>query len=1220
MNNWFYRTYQAISNNRVWSLLGLLLLLAGLIFLVSKIKFEEDISKLIPSNSKTQRVQKILKSVNFTDKIIVNIKRQPDGSIEDLVNYGTEFIASLEDSASEFIKNVQGKVAEEDIDATLDFLYQNTPLFLNDSDYNTIRQKLSADSIEAITNSNYKTLLSPSGIVAKKSILRDPLGISFMALEKLQQLGIGDQFILKDGFLLSKDEQNILLFISPAFSSSESSQNEKFAKKLYEIQNELNGKFNSKIESEYFGAALIAVANAQQIKKDIQFTVGIALILLVVIFIIFYKKILIPFILFAPTLFGGLLSIAILYLIRTEISAISLGIGSVLLGVTLDYSLHILTHIRNNESIKGLYRDIAKPILMSSLTTALAFLCLLFIDSQALQDLGIFAAVSVLGASVFALLFIPQVYKGVAKEKIKFTFLDKVASYKFHKNKWFVAVITILIVLSAFTYNDVIFNKDISKLNYEPPAATKAKENLDALTNIASKSMYLASYGNTTEAALQANDSVFKRLQILKEKGTIISFSSIGGVLHSEATQNRKIRDWKQFWNPSTFQQTKANFIESGTELGFKPTTFSGFYSLLESDFKPLIPEDFRAITTFSMDDFISEDEGLSTVTSLVKVDEEHIEELRDAFKDSTNTLAIDRKELNETLLGNLKNEFNSLIRYSLLVVFLVLLFFFRSLSLCLVTVIPIFLTWTITIGVMGLLGLEFNIFNIIISTFIFGLGIDYSIFITIGLLKENRTGQKALATHKTSIILSVITTILGVGVLIFAKHPALYSISIVSIIGIFSAMLVSFIIQPLLFHLFIGNSKKRPVALRILIHSALSFGYYGFGGLCLSIFSVVFMPLIPINKKVKMRVFHKVISKFMKSVLYSNPFITKEIINEGKETFGKPGIIIANHSSVLDILSIGMLHPKIIFLVNDWVYNSPIFGKAVQMAGFYPVSGGIENGVEKLKVKVEQGYSLMAFPEGTRSTTNKIRRFHKGAFFLAEQLNLDLIPVIIHGNSEALPKGSFIIRDGSVTLKILNRIKLSDTSFGTRYKDRTKNISAYFKKEFDKMRFEIEGPTYFHAFVKLDYRYKGDALYKRVSKDLDERKETYKKVIDRIGKDSRIINISDGEGQLDLLLLLDGANRRICTYIEDETTRAIVKNSFVTNHYNRIVFAASKQEAFAFDANILIINKEDKDVSAILKGEKSYASLNIENNNFFGADIVFENHKLIIFKQKTNI
>ena len=125
---------------------------------------------------------------------------------------------------------------------------------------------------------------------------------------------------------------------------------------------------------------------------------------------------------------------------------------------------------------------------------------------------------------------------------------------------------------------------------------------------------------------------------------------------------------------------------------------------------------------------------------------------------------------MNETFLGTLKNDFNRLVLYSSIVVFLLLLFFYKSLSLTLVTVIPIALTWLLTIGTMGFFGIEFNIFNIIISTFIFGLGIDYCIFITNGLLQEHRTGEKALPTHKTSIILSVITTILGVGVLIFCK------------------------------------------------------------------------------------------------------------------------------------------------------------------------------------------------------------------------------------------------------------------------------------------------------------------------------------------------------------------------------------------------------------------------------------------------------------------
>src|SRR5690606_4772140 len=191
--------------------------------------------------------------------------------------------------------------------------------------------------------------------------------------------------------------------------------------------------------------------------------------------------------------------------------------------------------------------------------------------------------------------------------------------------------------------------------------------------------------------------------------------------------------------------------------------------------------------------------------------------------------------------------------------------------------------------------------------------------------------------------------------------------------------MLISFSVQPLLFKLFIGSQTKRPITPRMFLHSLFSFGYFGLGGILLSIYSSIAIPLLPITKKIQMGWFHKVISKFFKSVLYTNPFVKKKILNESGEDFSKPAVIIANHTSFLDILAVGMLHPKICFLVNDWVYNSPVFGKAVRRADFYPVSSGIENSLKPLTKKIKQGYSLMAFPEGTRSQSNKIRRFHKG-------------------------------------------------------------------------------------------------------------------------------------------------------------------------------------------------------------------------------------------------
>ncbi len=802
MAKFFLSFYNLIQKRKSISKLALLLILGVLIWMVSTIKFDEDIAKLIPTNSENEQLQKVLKTVQFADKIIVNIERGKKGSSDDLTEYATRFLDSLSEHSNEFIKDIQGKIEDESIFETLDFVYNNAPLFLNEEDYLKISNKTHPDSIAKITENNYKTLISPSGIVAKKIIIKDPLGISLMAIQHLQQLGVSDSFTLKDGFLISKDEQHLLLFITPKYPSNNTTANAFFSEQLYQLRDQLNTVFKDKITGSYFGGPLIAVANAQQIKSDIQITVTIAMILLMTVFVVFYKKLTIPITLFVPTIFAGLLAIAVLSVIRTEISAISLGIGAVLLGVTLDYSLHILTHIRNNETMEELFESVSKPILMSSLTTALAFLCLLFVDSRALQDLGVFAAISVIGASVFALIFIPQAYKGTKQNTSTTTFFDKMASYDFHKNKILIAAIIGLLVLSAFTYQRVTFNKDISKLNFQPEAIKSAEASLDQLINISSKSLYVIAFGTNENEVLETNDAIFDQLQNLEKNQNILSFNSVAALVSSNKKQLEAIQIWDHFWTPEIRQQTQLNLVENGKKLGFKPTTFQEFYDLLNHKFSPLTIDEYKKINVIPIDDFIAKDGDFMTVSSVVNVDESQIQNVKNAFKDRPNTLVIDRQAINETLLGHLKDDFNTLLIYCFIAVLLLLFLFYRNIRLTLVTVIPIIITWFITIGIMGFFHLEFNIFNIIISTFIFGLGVDYSIFMTNGM----QSGTSSMATHKTSIILSVLTTILGVGVLIFAKHPALHSLATISIIGILAAMIISFVVQPILYRLLISE------------------------------------------------------------------------------------------------------------------------------------------------------------------------------------------------------------------------------------------------------------------------------------------------------------------------------------------------------------------------------------------------------------------------------
>ena len=283
--------------------------------------------------------------------------------------------------------------------------------------------------------------------------------------------------------------------------------------------------------------------------------------------------------------------------------------------------------------------------------------------------------------------------------------------------------------------------------------------------------------------------------------------------------------------------------------------------------------------------------------------------------------------------------------------------------------------------------------------------------------------------------------------------------------------------------------------------------------------------------------------------------------------------MLIANHSSFLDILIMGMLHPKCIYLVKDHVYHSKVIGPAAQLHGAYPVSGGIEEGEDFLRKKFDQGFSIIAFPEGTRSSSNKIGRFHKGAFYLAERFGLDILPVIIHGCSEVSPKGSFIIRDGSINVELLPRISPDDPRFDRSYSKRPKEIGQYFRSEFRRMRDRIEGPSYWHKLILENYRFQGDAIYRQVKRDLKEQGETYAAILDAIGEKDSIVHLSRDFGQLDLLLALDSVDRKLFTYLEKPEAHDVLKNNYLTHNYSRITVLESLEEVWTHPAKVLIVD-----------------------------------------------
>ncbi|MDG4650838.1 MMPL family transporter [Chryseobacterium arthrosphaerae] len=1187
------------------------------VFFASKINFEEDINQIIPKNEKSDLTAKVLKQLNFSDKIIVIIENKSNEDSFQLSETADTFLQKTE-PLQKYISSVQGKVNDNEISETFDFVSQNLPLFLNTEDYREIDRKIRKDSIARQVENNYISLASPTSLVTKEFIKKDPLGLTFLGIRKLNALNISKDFKLEDSYIVTKDGKNLLLFIDPKNKSNNTKANEFFVDQLNIIKDSLNKQFKGKTEISYFGSPVIAVANAQQIKKDIQNTVVISMTVLLVLLIYYFRNFFTPIIVFLPTVFSVLLALLVLYFIKDKISAISLSVGAILIGITIDYALHILTHYKHNNNIEELYKEITQPIILSSATTAVSFLCLVFVRSEALKDLGLFAAITVILSSFTALIIVPQLYKPKEKgENLNTNFIDKIGSYPYEKNKPLIIGCSVIILACLFGFRHVGFNEDIGDLNYIPKELKISEAKLQKLSDITSKSIYTISYGNSEEEALARNSELSSFLEKEKKQGKILSYNSIGSVVLSEKDQQKKIEEWNNFWNGNKKNETISELIGNGNKLGFNSSAFDNFNQVLNKNYTTLSLKDYEKVKALQISEFMSNENGFYTVSNVVKVDETK----RDAFiKDiekKHDALAIDRQQMNENFLGLLKRDFNTLINYSLLAIILTIIVFFRNFELTILTMFPIVLTGVVTAGILYFLGLELNIFSTVVCTLVFGVGDDFSIFLTQAMQKEHTTGKNELPTYRISIILAVFTTILSIGSLIFAKHPALHSLALVALIGMFSVIVITSTLYPFWFRFFITNRAKKglsPITLRLFLSAVFSFLYYGLGGMIFSAFGSLF---IKNTKGRTLDIIKLILARFLTSVLYSNPFVRKRVIRNTAEDFSKPAVIIANHTSFLDTLAIAMATHKIIYLVNDWVYQSPVFGKLVRALGFYPVSQGIENGMEKLKEKIDQGYSLVVFPEAERSYTNDVKRFHKGAFYLAEQFNLDVLPLYIHGNSEVLPKGDFIIYDGSITVKVGNRISREDMSFGKNYSERTKKINAYYREEFAQLRKEIEDENYFKKMLFLSFLYKDTDVVKEVKKDFNANKSVYFELNKHISNDATILHIADDYGQKDVLLTLYQAGRRIFSLIKNDDKRATAAHNYLVKR--RKIHYIEELSEINKNIDVLLVSDDTFTVSTIQQLPETIIFVNTTNtlSESENYTLEFSSESIKVFKTK---
>jgi 1-acyl-sn-glycerol-3-phosphate acyltransferase len=1138
-------------------------------FFATQLKLESDLTAMMPKDPTKKDVTSVLTNNKSLDKIIVSVSLN-DSTITDpdlLTSYIDDFETevTLLDT-THLISQIEAKQNDEQLSDIVQAIQSNLPFILTDQDYIKIDSLIDKNQIPLTLEQNYRTLASPGGIAMKQLLLKDPIGISNLAFKKLSDLQLDENTTLYDGYIMSKDDHHATFFLHTTYPSSNTKQNEGLSVLIDNVKSKLQQQEQYKsIACDYFGGQLVAAGNSVQMRADTQLTLSITLALLLLLFIFFFKNIFAPFQIMIPVIFGGLFSMAMMYLLREKVSIMALGASSVILGIAVNYSLHFMSHLRHAGSKEETIRELTEPMTIGSFTTIFAFLSLLLVHTPVLQELGLFTAFNLIGSSICTLVFLPHFINIDTTHPTKDSWLDKLSLFHPNKNKWIVLSIVVLTIVLSFFFNDVKFNEDMMKMNFMTPALKHSQQVINDRNAESLNSVFHVSEGKTLEDALRQNESSLQKLNELKDKGLIRKYNSISQFVLSDSLQQARLNTWNTFWTNEKKSRVINQLRLDGAKVGFAPSAFDGIESILQTTY---IKTDSTYSTVFKslFKDLIIQENGTTKLMILIKTRQENRTQLFDAFAQDKSGYLTDRQLITSQFVSFIKDDFYKILALTSMIVFFTILISYGRIEIALISFIPMVVTWICILGLMALFKIEFNIINIIISTLIFGLGDDYSIFITDGLIEKYKYGKQKINSIKTSIYLSAITTMIGLGILIFAKHPALKSIALVSVIGIASILFVSQTLQPLLFNFMIqnrANKKQHPFTLWSFLKTIYAFAYYAIGCTLVTIVGFVLTKCIPFAKDKMKYAYHVVISKMMWSLLYMMANVRKRFFNKENADFTTPSVIIANHASFLDLLRIISLHPKILLLTNKWVWRSPVFGALVRMADYYPVEEGAEFSIDRMKYWVDRGYSIAVFPEGTRSYDDEIKRFHKGAFYIAEKLKLDIQPAVFHGVGNSIRKGDFLLKNGEINVKFLPRIKQEDTSFGTTYIERAKLIGRYFRKEHEVLRKQRENTHYFKEQLIRNYQYKGPILewYCRIKIRLEKYYEPIEKLVPAKGN---ILDIGCGYGFLDYMLAWTSNERSITGIDYDEEKIEVANHNF--SKTDQLTFLASDAIDFPTD------------------------------------------------------
>ncbi len=780
----FSALYRLFAPRRALLFLLTLLLLGTSLAGLTRLEVREDIESMLPDDtSQVADDFRRLQQAPFARKVLISLHGSQITSTATLLTAADGLAAAL--SPEYFSRAVTGPAMLEN-NRLPDWLESSLPQLLGANDLQRIDDGLTPARVQQQLETGYRQMLSPEGWLLKGVIRRDPLELRNLGLEKLRFVNPISKTRLQDGHFLSADGHSALIIADSSVAITDSGGG---ARMLEQFQQAADGVLPKGVEARLVSGHAYTVANAEAIQRDLFVVLTASTLGLAALFLLFLRSWRALFVFLVPVSVVGLAAVAVSWCYPV-VSGVTLGFGAVLLGIAVDFGLHVYFVLRQSEGEpEAALGRVSRPVLFGALTTLAGFAVLLTSSLPGQRQLAVFAMTGIAAALLLALIVLPHLV--VSDWRPAPRRLYQSLTVKRRRKPGLLLLLWLVIMVGcSWKVAEVPVNGELRSLSLMPTELLAAEQELQQTWgNLRSMAMVFAEGGDLQEA-LGANDMLFELLRRELPDVTVISLAPL---LPSAANQASNLQRWQAFWQQRG-ESTRQLLRQAGESRGFSEAAFAPFFAGLQRQPEPVTVETLRQLGLGDLLDVLLLENGAGVQLVTLVPDTPEVTALFSADAALPPGIhLVSQARFGREVGSAIRADFLRFITLAGGAVLLMVALLLRRPAQILLALLPVVTGLVVMLGTMGWLGMEFNLFNIVATILVIGLGVDYGIFMVCrGEPGEDRATRQA-------VLVAGLTTLVGFGALAFAEHPALYSIGTTVLLGIGGAVPTALLVVPAL-------------------------------------------------------------------------------------------------------------------------------------------------------------------------------------------------------------------------------------------------------------------------------------------------------------------------------------------------------------------------------------------------------------------------------------